>query len=73
MNRRCDRCHEAITPEDARLAWPVAVMDGEECEYICPSCYGDGAVCPEGHVLPGDEDSSDCQICDDADEAEVRS
>ena len=56
----CSQCRAEITPADLALGWPVAVDDGA----VCPSCYGDDAYCPEGHVLPAHEGSS-CAECPD--------
>lgn len=60
----CDWCREAISPEEIGLGWPVAVpdVDGMDWDCICPSCYGDEAYCPEGHVLPAAE-GEPCKKC----------
>lgn len=60
----CDRCDGTLTEREIALAWPVPLMRGEDCEYICPSCYGDEAFCPQGHTLRGDTEGSDCSECE---------
>lgn len=61
-----DRCGETLLDEATAIGWPVPVIrvravggiPTEDLEYVGPCCL-DG-YCPEGHVLRGDTDSSDC-------------
>ena len=69
MAETCDRCHRALTEDETAKGWPIAAPseDGDptqDFEDVCPSCYGDEAFCPEGHVLHGHSDSSQCDECD---------
>ena len=57
----CDVCHEPLTAEAIRMGWPIPRL--EDGELVGPCCYGDEAHCPEGHVLPADNESSDCAMC----------
>jgi hypothetical protein len=58
---RCQRCGDAVSPDEIALGWPVYV---EPEILVCPSCYGDDAFCSCGATLRGD---SDCERCDDCD------
>lgn len=59
--KTCDRCGEPICASLVAAGWPVEVQaewssEWDESESICPSCYGDEAFCPVGHVLHGQID-----------------
>lgn len=70
MDTICDRCGEQVTEEATLRGWPIPMSTpGGEVEYICPSCYGDEAFCPQGHVLPADTDTDDCPTCEEEEKA----
>lgn len=60
---RCMRCGDCIDDEALALGWPIPVTlrggnSMRDVEYVGPCCLD--AYCSEGHVLPGDSDSSEC-------------
>lgn len=59
MVERCTRCNAILTRDALEKGWPVQT----ETDLICPSCYGDEAYCPKGHLLRGDTDSDECETC----------
>lgn len=59
----CDTCGKKLSAEAIERGWPIGDGSGR---YICPSCYGEGGHCPEGHVLPANVDSGECPRCVDA-------
>lgn len=58
---RCGSCGDNVPSEAVSMGWPVPGPDGDP---ICPSCYGDEAFCPNGHVLPATADSVECSTCE---------
>ena len=63
----CDICNKAVGSAEAKLGWPIHLSDGTGgADLVCPECYGGEAYCSNGHVLPANNDSSDCPSCDPA-------
>jgi hypothetical protein len=61
MMTKCQKCGREATSEERELGWPTRNLEGR---LVCPSCYGDEALCAGcGALLRADDYSHLCPKC----------